>query len=187
MRRFAARCGQVPRRNIFPAKTYRVIGQNQPPEQTPLPSRHLLLGEGLRFAVWLKSPQGRCRAVRSRAGCPGGRSLGVPALPQRLSGRWLAPSLATSSRPPAASFAVRTRPPCAPLSRGIPGQPRPACPALRWLRSPWLSPTPSAPGLGLASAPAWWWRRRLIVHLRWNVLGTTPRLRYGIIFVTIQA
>ncbi|MGJ8635073.1 MAG: hypothetical protein ACSHX7_14250 [Luteolibacter sp.] len=33
-------------------------------KQTPLPSHHQLLGEGLRFAAWAKIPQGRCRAVR---------------------------------------------------------------------------------------------------------------------------
>ena len=41
--------------------------------------------------------------------------------------------LATSSRPPAASFAVQTRPPCALLP--LPGQPRPAGLALQSLRS----------------------------------------------------
>jgi hypothetical protein len=60
--------------------------------------------------------------------------------------------LATSSRPPAASFAVQTRPPCALLP--LPGQPRPAGLALQSLRSILLS-SPSAPGLGLASATAW--------------------------------
>lgn len=32
----------------------------------------------------------------------------------------------------------------------------------------------STPCLGLASAPAWGWRRRLTLHLRWINLGATP-------------
>lgn len=146
-RKLACVWGQVLHRNIFPAKTYRVIGQNQPPEQTPLPSRHLLLGEGCAIAVWAESPKADV-APSARAGLFRGavaRRSGLPSAARML---------ATSCRPPDAPFAVQTRPPCAPLSRGIPGQPRPAglgTPVASFAK---LSFAPSAPGLGLASAPA---------------------------------
>ncbi len=74
--------------------------------QSPLPSRHLLARR--RLAVAGVAPSARAQLFR---GAVAGRS-GLPSA---------ARILATSSRPPAAPFAVQTRPPCAPLSRGIPG------------------------------------------------------------------
>ena len=61
-------------------KTYRVIGQNQPPEQTPLPSRHQLLGPGVRFAVLAKSPKADVApSARAQVVRGGGRwSSGLP-------------------------------------------------------------------------------------------------------------
>ena len=78
--------------------------------QSPLPSRHLLARLGSQWQV-SRRPLAR--------GCFAGRSLVFrPSLSGSL-------HFATSSRPPAAPFAVETRPPCA-SSVPLSGQPRPA-------------------------------------------------------------
>jgi hypothetical protein len=79
--------------------------------------------------------------------------------------------LATSSRPPAASFAVKTRPPCALLP--LPGQPRPT--GLGTPVPPFVPLSPVLP----RQASGWHPLRRggsvaPTLHLRWIVLGATP-------------
>ena len=143
--------------------------------QTPLPSRHLLLGEGCAIAVWAESPKADV-APSARAGLFRGavaRRSGLPSAARML---------ATSSRPPAAPFAVQTRPPRAPLSRGIPGQPRPDGQPLQSLRSlNSLQSLRARPLAGLSTGVVVAWR--LIVHLRWNVLDATPTPALGFVFM----
>ncbi len=98
-----------------------------------------------------KIPQGRCRAVRSRGVVAGGGRWSS-GLPSAAFWSLIPAQLATSSRPPAAPFAVRARPPCVLLPRIIPGQPRPAGQPLQSFRSPSSLLSPRArPRAGIRS------------------------------------
>ena len=88
-------------------KTYRVIGQNQPPEQTPLPSRHQLLGAVCAIAVWAKSPKADV-APSASAQVVRGAVAGLPAFPQRLASSPHRPGLQPLSSP------------CEPARRALP-------------------------------------------------------------------